>query len=35
MMNWILKRVPLIWLFLTAVIVGIALHSIHTLGGFD
>jgi hypothetical protein len=35
MMNWILKRVPLIWLFLTAVIIGIVLHSIHTSGGFN
>jgi hypothetical protein len=34
-MNWILKRVPLFWLFLTAVIIGIVLHSIRTSGGFN
>ncbi len=34
-MDWFLKRVPYIWLFLTTVIIAAVLHSIYKSGGFN
>jgi hypothetical protein len=34
-MDWFLKRVFLIWLFLTAVIIAAVLQMIHESGGFN
>jgi hypothetical protein len=34
-LDWFLKRVALIWLLLTSVIVLAVLHSIHASGGFN
>jgi hypothetical protein len=33
-MDWFLKRLPLAWLLLTAVIIAAVLYSIHEAGGF-
>jgi hypothetical protein len=32
---WFLQRVPIIWLFLTLVIIAAVLHSIYQSGGFQ
>jgi len=34
-MNWFLQRVPIIWLFLTLVIIAAVLHSTYQSGGFQ
>lgn len=34
-LNWFLKRVGLVWLVLTAIVVAAVLHSIHASGGFN
>jgi len=34
-LEWFLKQVPLIWLFLTAAIIAAVLHSIYKSGGFN
>jgi hypothetical protein len=34
-MEWFLKRVFVVWLFLTLVIIVAVLHMIHTSGGFN
>jgi len=34
-LNWFLKRVGLVWLVLTAIMVAAVLHSIHASGGFN
>ena len=33
--DWFLKRVFVVWLFLTLVIIAEVLHMIHTSGGFN
>jgi hypothetical protein len=33
-MDWFLKRVPAIWMFLTAVLIAAVLHSVYESGGF-
>jgi hypothetical protein len=33
--EWFLQRVPLIWLFLTVVIIAAVLHSVYKSGGFN
>jgi hypothetical protein len=34
LMNWFLKRVFLVWLFLTVITIAVVLQSIHQSGGF-
>jgi hypothetical protein len=33
-LDWFLKRVPVIWMFLTVVIIAAVLHSVYESGGF-